>query len=74
MNQEQTDRRRILHGVMLAVLAWGSVLAFGAYLYGVGPEGGVRLTPSVTRGAIVLSCVVTFVGSWFLLVRQQRTP
>ncbi len=74
MTQEQTDRRRILYGVMLAVLAWGSVLSLGAFLYGMGPDGVVTLAPSVTRGAIVFSCVSIFVGGWALLVRQQRTP
>jgi len=73
MNQEQADRRRFLHGVMLAVLAWGSLLSLGAFLFGTGPDGLVSLSPSITRGLIAFSCVAIFVGGWALLVRQQRT-
>jgi len=50
------------------------VLSLGAFLFGTGPDGLVTFAPSVTRGAIVFSCVAFFVGGWALLIRQQRTP
>lgn len=73
MNQEQADRRRLLRGVMLAVLVWGSLLSLGAFLFGPGPDGLVRLAPSVSRGLIVFSCVAIFLGGWALLLRRQRS-
>ncbi len=74
MNQEQTDRRRLLRGVMLAILVWGSVLSLGAYLFGTGPDGLVTLAPRASRGLIVFASVAIFLGGWALLLRQRGTP
>jgi hypothetical protein len=74
MNQEQADRRRLLRGVMLAILVWGSLLSVGAFLFGTDPDGLVTLAPSVPRGLIVFSFVAIFLGGWALLLRQRRTP
>jgi hypothetical protein len=71
MNQEQADRRRLLRGVMLAILIWGSTLSLGAFLFGPSPDGTVTFAPSVSRGLIVFSCVSIFLGGWALLLRQR---
>jgi len=71
MNQEQADRQRLLRGVMLAILVWGSLLSVGAFLFGPGPDGLATLSPSVSRGLIVFSCVAIFLGGWALLLRRR---
>jgi hypothetical protein len=72
MSDEQANRQRLLRYVMLAVLAWGSLLAVGALLYGIDPvDRGVRFSPNIWRGLIVESVVVGFVGLWWLAVRRR---
>lgn len=44
--------------IMLAVLAWGGLLALGAYRYNLDPR----------KAVIVLGCVGTFLGLWGLLL------
>ena len=66
------DKQRLLFGVMLAVAAWGSILALGAFLFG--PDlatGQVTFAPNVVRGGIVLGFVAIFVGGWALLVWRR---
>ncbi len=46
--------RRMLWGIRLAVLAWGTVLAAGAY----------RLNHNPWRIVMVLGCVLAFLGLW----------
>lgn len=72
---EEMGRRRLLWGVMLAVLAWGSMLALGAALYGFDPASGtVQYSPNWVRGLIVETCVLGFLGVWLLaLSRRPRS-
>ncbi len=73
MADEQSERRRLLRIVMFAVLAWGSVLALGAALYGVDPAtGGVQYSPNILRGFIVEGCVLGFLGIWLLAIFRRR--
>lgn len=67
------DKQRLLFGVMLAVAVWGSLLAFGAFLFGPNElTGQVAFAPSVVRGGIVLGFVAIFVGGWALALRGRR--
>ncbi|MCI0358033.1 MAG: hypothetical protein L0211_06095 [Planctomycetaceae bacterium] len=52
--------------IMLAVLAWGGLLALGSYLFGG--------NHAVERAAIVLSATVAFLllWVWALLMRKRR--
>lgn len=50
----QPHSRRMLWGIRLAVLAWGTVLAAGAY----------RLNHNPWRVVMVLGCVLAFLGLW----------
>jgi hypothetical protein len=67
-----TEKRRLLYGIMLAVLVWGVLLAIGAALFGPDPDTGqVALAPNLWRGVIVLACVGFFLGGWWLLVMRR---
>ena len=75
MLDETADRMRLLRYIMLAVLIWGSLLAIGAALFGYDQTtGDVHYSPSLARGAIVETCVVTFLGVWSWLVSRQSSP
>jgi hypothetical protein len=52
--------------IMLAVLAWGLLLALGTYLFG-GNQPGLR-------AAIVALCTLAFLGMWWtaLALRKRR--
>jgi hypothetical protein len=68
------DKQRLLIGVMLAVAAWGSMLALGAFLFGLDEATGkVMFAPNVARGGIVLGFVAIFVGGWALLLRGRKS-
>ncbi|MDA1052954.1 MAG: hypothetical protein O3C40_21080 [Planctomycetota bacterium] len=68
------DRQRLLFGVMLAVSVWGSIIALGAFLFGLDPATGqVTFAPNVVRGGIVLGFVAIFVGGWALLLRGRKS-
>ncbi len=56
---------------MLAILAWGTILSVGAFLFGPDSNGVVTYAPSVSRGLIVFSCVAIFLGGWALLLRRR---
>lgn len=68
------DRQRLLFGVMLAVAVWGSMLALGAFLFGLDQTTGqVAFAPNAVRGGIVLGFVAFFVGGWALLLLGRRS-
>jgi hypothetical protein len=54
---------RVIFYIMLAVFAWGAVLALGAFLY-----GGTR---QALKADIILGCVAAFLGLWALLLRTR---
>ena len=73
MSDEPADRRRLLRMVMLAVFAWGTILALGATLYGYDQvTGAVHYSPNLVRGCIVESCVLALLGIWLLALRTRR--
>ena len=61
---DRTHTNRAVFFLMLAVGAWGGLLALGALLFGYRDEGGVGLSIDVRRGLIVLACVAGFLGVW----------
>jgi len=68
------DKQRLLIGVVLAVAAWGSMLALGAFLFGLDEATGqVVFAPNVARGGIVIGFVAIFVGGWALLLRGRKS-
>ena len=63
---ETASRRNLTTWIMLAVLAWGALLALGSYLFGGNhPQ---------LRAAIVLAATFVFLGLWWaaLAVRRRR--
>ena len=72
------EQRRFLRFLMLALLAWGAMLALGTFLYRVQREGGKPADGSLPlyRGLIVLGCTLAFLGLWLaaLAVRARRQP
>lgn len=60
-----SEHRKLIAAIMLAVVAWGTVQAIGAYRFNHNPW----------RAVMVLSCVGAFLGFWgILLARQSRGP
>lgn len=59
------SRNSTLRWLMLAILAWGMLLALGTFLFG-------RNQPLV-RAAIVVGCTLAFLGLWVgaLAVRRR---
>jgi hypothetical protein len=57
---------RLIAGIMLALLVWGSLLALGSFLY-----GGNR---PLVRAAIIFGVTLAFVAFWLaaLTVRSRR--
>ena len=71
-NQPKSSPKRVLVGIMLAVVVWGVVLAAGTYLYRyeAGPDAldGQR---AVRRAVVVLGCTFGFLAFWgVMLVRR----
>jgi len=64
--EEPTTTVNLTRWIMLAVLAWGLLLALGTYLFG----GNQPLL----RAAIVAGCTLGFLGLWLaaLAMRQRR--
>ena len=53
---------------MLALLAWGALLALGTFLYRINQEGGTAEASNLPlyRGLIVLACTLAFLGLWLV--------
>lgn len=49
----------VVRWIMLAVIIWGMVLAYGAYRYNDNP----------LRAVVVAACVFGFLGFWALMLR-----
>jgi hypothetical protein len=63
---EPASRPNVTRWIMLAVLAWGLLLALGTYLFGGNqPE---------LRAAIVAGCTLAFLGLWWaaLVLRKRQ--
>ena len=63
--------------LMLALLAWGALLALGTFVYRVNQEGGAAEESNlpIYRGLIVLGCTLGFLSIWVLaLVFSKRRP
>ena len=62
---------------MLALLAWGALLALGTFVYRVSQEGGTAEASNlpIYRGLIVLGCTLGFLILWLLaLAYRKRRP
>jgi hypothetical protein len=60
---------------MLALLAWGCLLAVGTFLYRINEPGpGQGSSLPLYRGLIVLACTLAFLGLWLsaLALRKRR--
>jgi CHASE2 domain-containing sensor protein len=55
-------QNRLILLIMLAVLAWGAVLSYGAY----------RQSESLVRPLAVMGCVLGFLGFWLALLNSRR--
>ena len=56
------DARRIIRGIMIAVLLWGAVLAAGSWTF----------NHDVRRPIVVLACVLAFLGFWGALLAARK--
>ncbi|MFP6678054.1 MAG: hypothetical protein VB878_23405 [Pirellulaceae bacterium] len=64
---------RLLSWVMIAVAAWGGMLALGTFLFGLDEETGKPVySPNPARGLVVLAVVATFLGVWCLALRSRK--
>lgn len=55
------DALRLLRWIMGAVLVWGTILAIGAW----------RLNNDPRRLAVVLACVIAFLGFWLVMLAAR---
>ena len=56
------DAPRIIRGIMLAVLVWGSLLAAGAWTF----------NHDIRRPIVVMVCVLGFLGFWGAMLSARR--
>jgi hypothetical protein len=67
------QNRRGVHLIMLAVLIWGMILSIGVGMYGVHPRTGeVAYHPNFLRGAVVMACVLVFLGFWQVMLWSKK--
>jgi len=64
LNDAATARPSLTTWIMLAVLAWGALLALGSYLFGG--------THPVLRAAMVFGVTVAFLGLWALALAMRK--
>jgi len=62
MTETDIAPRNMVRLIMGAVLVWGVFLAVGAYRFNHNPA----------RPAMVMACVLGFLGFWGLLLRTRR--
>lgn len=63
MSSTPSDRpERIIRGIMIAVLVWGTILAAGAWTLNHDPR----------RPLVVLGCVLGFLGFWAAMLATRR--
>jgi hypothetical protein len=71
------EKSRFIPLMMLALLAWGCMLALGTFLYRINQAGGTAEASNLPayRGLIVLACTLAFLGLWLLaLAFRRRRP
>ena len=56
------DADRIIRGIMIAVLVWGSILAAGSWTLNHDPR----------RPVVVIGCVLAFLGFWKAMLASRR--
>jgi CHASE2 domain-containing sensor protein len=56
------DAERLIRWIMLAIVAWGAVHAFGAWTF----------NHDARRPLVVLACVLGFLGFWSMLLAARR--
>ena len=56
------DADRIIRGIMIAVLVWGSILAAGSWTLNHDPR----------RPVVVIGCVLAFLGFWKAMLAARR--
>jgi cation transporter-like permease len=64
MSEAATSKPSLTTWIMLAVLAWGALLALGSYLFGG--------THPVLRAAMVFGVTVVFLGLWALALAMRK--
>jgi len=62
MTETDAAPRNLVRLIMGAVLVWGTFLAVGSYRFNHNPA----------RPAVVMTCVLAFLGFWGLLLRTRR--
>lgn len=71
------DNSRPIRWLMLALLAWGGMLALGTFLYRVRESDSIVQATNLPlyRGLIVLTCTLAFLGLWLaaLALRRRRS-
>lgn len=55
--------KKVLWGIMLAVLTWGAFHAVGAYRFNHNPW----------RGVVVMACVLGFLGFWAAMLQARKS-
>jgi hypothetical protein len=71
------NNARPIRWLMLALLAWGCLLAVGTFLYRINQAGDTAEASNlpIYRGLIVLACTLGFLGLWLLaLAFRKRRP
>ena len=66
MTPETASKNRPIRWLMLALMVWGVYLAVGTSRF------ARDFSDSVWKGAIVLGCVVAFLGLWILVLEKKR--
>ena len=66
---------RFTRWLMLALLAWGCLVALGTFLYRINRLDGNDHASHLPlyRGLIVLACTLGFLGLWLLAMAFRKT-
>jgi hypothetical protein len=65
----QKVQKIVLAILTVALLAWGSFHAIGAYFGGFGEE---NLQHDFRRSLVVLGCMAVFLGFWWVLILTRK--
>ena len=72
MSDEGRPGRRLMIGLIVGLMLWGSMLALGAYLHGGDPQHPTR---DPRKAVVVLGATAAFLAFWggALLLRKRRS-